>query len=210
MYENFERISADEQERILSACIHEFGEKGYRRASTNAIVKEAGIPKGTLFYFFGSKKNCFLYTLDYAIGKYIAEFKRHAGGLPSDLFDRFLRRSEIRMNFAIHRPRLYQLFFNSFLDTPEDIRKEIESRYAGYAAESARIMKEGLDRSKLRSEVDLDQAIQITSLVLEGIYSRYQPTLRKAGPEAALDIIHDLRQDVRQYFALLKRGLYVE
>ena len=50
MTENFEKIPLEERQRILEICIAEFAEKGYERASTNAIVRTAGIPKGTLFY----------------------------------------------------------------------------------------------------------------------------------------------------------------
>jgi AcrR family transcriptional regulator len=88
VYENFERIPKAEQESILAACIEEFARQGYSKASTNAIVKRAGIPKGTLFYYFGSKKDLFLYVFDYAIERYTTEFNRMAGELPSECTSR--------------------------------------------------------------------------------------------------------------------------
>ena len=66
MPDNFTRIPIEEQERILEACITEFAQNGFTQASTNAIIKRAGIPKGTLFYFFGSKKELYLYVIDQA------------------------------------------------------------------------------------------------------------------------------------------------
>lgn len=208
MYENFTRIPEQEQEAILAVCIEEFARKGYSKASTNAIVERAGIPKGTLFYYFGSKKDLFLYVLDHAIESYTAEFNRMAGELPSDLFERLLARGEIRMRFAIQQPLLYQLFFSAFLDTPEELRAAMASRYSAYAAASARLLKDGLDCSSLRPGIEVDKAIQLTSLVLEGIYARFHGNFRQSGPEAALQLVQSLREEVREYFSLLKSGLY--
>ena len=48
-YANFERLDAGYQQRILVACVEEFSSNGYESASTNAIVRRAGISKGSLF-----------------------------------------------------------------------------------------------------------------------------------------------------------------
>ncbi|MBC7338085.1 MAG: helix-turn-helix transcriptional regulator, partial [Clostridia bacterium] len=57
-------LPPDRREKLLEAAIREFAEKGYGGASTNAIVREAGISKGLLFHYFGSKKDLFLAALD--------------------------------------------------------------------------------------------------------------------------------------------------
>ena len=53
---NVDRLPDGKRQRILDAAIREFAEHGYDKASTNSIVKEAGIAKGLLFHYFGSKK----------------------------------------------------------------------------------------------------------------------------------------------------------
>ena len=47
-------------------CIRLFAEYGYDATSTDQIVQEAGISKGILFHYFGSKKNLYLYIVRYA------------------------------------------------------------------------------------------------------------------------------------------------
>lgn len=47
------------QDRIINAAMKEFALKGYKNASTNEIVKEAGISKGLLFHYFTNKKAYF-------------------------------------------------------------------------------------------------------------------------------------------------------
>jgi len=208
MYQNFERSPIDQQQCILQACLKEFARHGYEQASTNTIVKQADIPKGTLFYFFGSKKHLYLYLVDYAVSRYVEHVSRSSEEPPSDLFERLLARGRLRMQFAVQEPLLYQFFFNAFLHTPAEIQSEIAHRFVEYAATSRKLLFEGLDRSKFRDDVNIEQAIDLTNLVLEGIFSRYVGQLSQGTPEEALVFVEQLSAQVQGYFDLLKRGLY--
>lgn len=207
-YANFERIPQEEQERILTVCIEEFAQKGYALASTNAIVKRAGIPKGTLFYYFGSKKDLYLYVFDHAVASFTETFDSLTGKMPSDLFERLLHRGQTRMQFVLENPRLYQLFFNAFLHTPKEIQDEMAPRYASYATTSQERLMEGLDLSKFREDIDVGSAIDLVYLVIEGIFNRYQQALRNASPEESLELVEKITAETRSNFELLKRGLY--
>ncbi len=207
-YANFEHIPPEEQQRILEACIEEFARNGYAAASTNAIVKRAGIPKGTLFYYFGSKKDLYLYVFDHAVARFVEAFDRLTGELPADLFERLLYRGRARMQFVVEHPRLYQLFFNALLHTPDEIQPEMTTRYAEYAAAGRDRLTEGLDLSSFRAGVQVDEAVELVKLVLEGIYNRYAPALRRVSPEEALGLVEQITEETRGYFELLKTGLY--
>jgi AcrR family transcriptional regulator len=208
VYENFERTPVEQQQRILHACLEEFAQHGYEQASTNAIVKQAGMPKGTLFYFFGSKKLLYLYLIDYAVGRYVEHINVHSEELPSDLFERLLARGRLRMQFAVQQPLLYRFFFNAFLHAPAEIQGEIAARYSSYAAASRQFLYEGLDRSKFKDDIDIEQAIDLTNLVLEGIFSRHAQILSQGTPEQSLAFVERLTTQVRGYFEILKSGLY--
>lgn len=207
-YANFERVPSEEQQRILEACIEEFALNGYAAASTNAIVKRAGIPKGTLFYYFGSKKDLYLYVFDHAVARFVEVFDRLTGELPADLFERLLYRGRARMQFVVEHPRLYQLFFNALLHTPEEIKPEMSSRYAEYAAAGRGRLSEGLDLSSFREGVQVDEAVELVNLVLEGLYNRYAPALRQVSAKEALRLVEQITEETRGYFELLKTGLY--
>ena len=60
-------MEPEKRERIINAAINEFTKKGYRNASTNEIVKEAGISKGLIFHYFKNKKQLYLFLYDYLI-----------------------------------------------------------------------------------------------------------------------------------------------
>ena len=70
MNEKFFEIKNEKQERILNAAIKVFALNGYRKASTDVIVTEAGISKGLLFHYFTNKLSLSEYITAYKI-KYI-------------------------------------------------------------------------------------------------------------------------------------------
>ena len=208
MYENFTRISPNEQQRILDACLDEFARHGYAGASTNAIVKQAGIPKGTLFYYFGSKKDLYLYLVDRAIAQYVQHSEQHPAELPGDLFERLLFLGRERMRFALREPRLYRLLFNAFVNLPAEIQPEMQARFGEYAATGMQQLTQGLDHSPFRPGVEVEQVVAMVTLLMEGIYNRSLPELARLSAEESLVYIDRLTGEVALYFDLIRRGVY--
>ncbi|MDD3656837.1 MAG: TetR/AcrR family transcriptional regulator, partial [Atribacterota bacterium] len=56
IYSQFHSLESEKQERIINAALKEFARNGYGKASTNEIIKQAGISKGSLFNYFNNKK----------------------------------------------------------------------------------------------------------------------------------------------------------
>jgi AcrR family transcriptional regulator len=63
----YNSLEPEKRERIINAALKEFALNGYERASTNEIIKEAEISKGSLFNYFNSKKELYLFLLDYVV-----------------------------------------------------------------------------------------------------------------------------------------------
>ena len=208
MSENFKKIAVDDQERILQAALQEFAQNGYRRASTNAIVKAAGIPKGTLFYFFDSKKKLFFYLLDDAIRKYVAFVDSIKEKPPRELFERLLAQGQGKLRFAAENPLIYRFFTKIFLDIPEELRDEMEVRMKTYGQASAANLTDNLDTSRFRDGVDVQQAVNMVVVLLEGVYARYTPLMRETKPEDLDKLIDKIGQECQHYFKLIQNGIY--
>lgn len=208
MSEHFAKLPTAEQERILQSAMEEFAEKGYRYASTNSIVKKAGIPKGTLFYFFGSKKGLFLYILDDAIEKYVAFVKAEKSQPPQELFERLLHRQQVKLRFAAVYPLLFRFFSKVFLDIPEEILEELGSRFGKYSAASADNLTEGLNLTPFREGVNVADATKMITLLLEGVFSHYASRLKAADPDELDALIQEISTECKLYFSLIRKGIY--
>lgn len=208
MTANFERIPDSEQERILKIILEEFAEFGYERASTNTIVQNAGIPKGTLFYYFGSKKAMFLYAVDEAVKRFTSIYQSLAGNSPKDLFEGLLYRMKIKLQFVHKEPLLYNFFYKAFLDIPEELKEDMTARFAAYATASQDAAHKNLDKTKLREGVDADAALKMIYLMLEGLLNRITPQLKLMSPDEGLQMVEKFEEECRQYFNFVRQGIY--
>ena len=67
MNEKFFDLKKEKQDRMINAALKIFAKNGYRHASTDDIVVEAGISKGLLFHYFGSKIGLYTFLYDYCV-----------------------------------------------------------------------------------------------------------------------------------------------
>lgn len=208
MSERFKKIPVSEQESILQAAMEEFAKNGYRRASTNAIVKAASIPKGTLFYYFGNKKNLFLFLLDGAVADYVVFVNAEKSDPPNELFERMLHREQVKLRFAAAYPLIFRFFSKVFLDIPEEILEELGSRFREYSTASADDLTVGLDLSHFREGVDVQDAIKMIHVLLEGIFARFAPRLKAAAPDEFDALIQEISAECQRYFNMIQKGIY--
>ena len=68
----FESLPDAKRSAILHAGIQEFSRNAYAEASTDRITAAAGISKGLLFHYFGSKRAFYLYCLEQALQRLVA------------------------------------------------------------------------------------------------------------------------------------------
>ena len=210
MYENFFALDRERRDRIINAAMGEFASKGFGRASTNEIAKKAGISKSLLFYYFASKENLFKFLLDYSFNFFISDINRHLGNLPTDVFDRWMAISAVKIKVAAQHPDLADFIQAAAKDETQNAQKPMESEYyANFTRDFSKIVNEGIDLTKFKPDVDVQKALQVIWWVLEGYAMAKQ---RETDP----GIIHDVTRmdalvsEVRSYLTMLKKLMYRE
>ncbi|MCX8129655.1 MAG: TetR/AcrR family transcriptional regulator [Clostridia bacterium] len=207
MYRNFENLPEDKRNKIISVSIEEFAQNGYEKASTNSIVKKAGISKGILFHYFGNKKSLYLYILDYVIDYYIKKFNSQYAFSTSDVFERLVERAKEKMKLAYEDPDMYKLVFEAFANTPDDIKPEVQGRYAKIIAEQTPLAFKDLDFSKFRKGVDPKKAIELIVLSLEALGNKYLSMYKNRGIWTSEEM-EKMMQESLEYVEMLKYGIY--
>lgn len=59
----FLNLPVEKQEKLLEAATREFSRRPFSEASINQIIKDAGIPRGSFYMYFGDKEDLFRYVL---------------------------------------------------------------------------------------------------------------------------------------------------
>ncbi|AFQ45470.1 TetR/AcrR family transcriptional regulator [Desulfosporosinus meridiei] len=207
MYENFENLKEDKKKKILDACIFEFADKGYDKASTNAITNEAGISKGILFHYFKNKKALFNYVLDYCMQTMTEEFMKYPLTETKDIFQRFSELGVIKLKIAQEYPYIVKLFMEALVSPPEDMRSEIEKKYLQASKRYMTTFFKDIDYSKFRSGVEPSKAIEVITLFIGALGEKYLKDYK--GKEHELFQDYDkIMAEYMGYMEILKYGMY--
>ncbi|MCR4436730.1 MAG: TetR/AcrR family transcriptional regulator [Clostridiales bacterium] len=214
MNDRFDNLKEEKRKKIIDVCVEEFAQNGFEKASTNTIVKKAGISKGILFHYFGSKKNLYLYVVDYAIDHFIKEYDASTVNLSSDIFQRFTEISLIKLKMAYGSPVLYKLLLNAFVDMPAEVRDDLQERYDRICRTYVPLILEDIDISGFRKDIDAHRAVEFIYLSLEALSRKYMLELKRGvdeTPEYAKKIVEGFSkctEDLHKCMDMLKYGIY--
>jgi len=150
----FLNLPPEKQERILDAATREFAQKGYARASINAIVGAVGIAKGSIYQYFPDKERLFLYTFETAIGLIRATLKEVKHEASADFFDRLRRTLMAGVGFTRRHPRIYQAYLRVMFEGALPFRAELTRRIRAHSLEFlTELVEEGIERGDLRTDI---------------------------------------------------------
>jgi TetR/AcrR family transcriptional regulator len=129
MNDSFRRLPDEKKRRIRDAALEEFAQRGFDGASTNRIVAAAGISKGSLFKYFSSKDELYIYLADETMAEIIPIMKSRIAALPSDIAERIGLMSEAIIDIYVANPRYYRFFMGMLDAGARHIQMEIMKRH---------------------------------------------------------------------------------
>lgn len=210
MHTSFLKANEKKQRSIINAALKEFSKQPYDAASTNKIVKEAGISKGLLFHYFGNKKNLYLFLYEYVLDKYTETTFTDLDLTEPDVFQRYKKLISVNMNLAQQNPAFFQFISMVHLEKSTEVTSELEELQ--YVKEEYNYEKflTGIDTSLFKEEIDTKYALNTIKWVLDGISNRYNQQLKEANYD--LDVLNTLNEhcaiEIEEYFQFLKRVFY--
>ncbi|MCL2567997.1 MAG: TetR/AcrR family transcriptional regulator [Oscillospiraceae bacterium] len=174
MTEAFLALPEEKRRAIFHAAMAEFAEFGYEKASTNRIVQAAGIGKGMLFYYFGSKLELYQALLDQVSEKMegvCARLLHHPERL--GILETFQHTMRVKMELYLEDPVLMDFLGRLYLH-PEEVRvtEGMEGRYARLLSVRERMVVQELfakaDPSPLREDIPRERLIAAIGFAIEG------------------------------------------
>jgi AcrR family transcriptional regulator len=193
------------REDILKAAITEFA-SGYAKASTDAIVKSAGVSKGLLFHYFGTKKNLFLSAYEYAVNAMVSEFYELINLDQKDLLERWRQITLLKLDLMKKHPGIFDFIKNSSFPDSEEVRHEINELNNRLASKVYPDVCDGIDRTLFREDIDVDAAIRVIFFTMEG-YAQSQVDPAKS-TEDYLNEYERYLNELERYVRLLRTCFY--
>ena len=199
MNDKFYDIKNEKQERILNAAIKVFALNGYRKASTDVIVKEAGISKGLLFHYFSNKLSLYEYIIDYSVKYMNFEFTSSVNKYEKDFFELQMMMEQAKIRVMKLYPYMQQ-FLASLRYETDPAAKEVIGENA-YALESMlNVIYKQADTSKFQEYV-------VVSKVVDMIRWMSDSYLRERQIEGEIDS-EELVAEFAKYLKMLRAHFY--
>lgn len=209
MLEPFKKLAPEKQQQIIRAALKEFANQGYDRASTNQIVKEAGIGKGMLFYYFKSKWDLYIYLFDYSLDVIREEFLNKIDRNIDDFIDLLSHISRVKFQFFLKNPEISS-FFTSFVLVDhklDELPDELKMKFSEVYREGNSLMfntKKNL--SFLRDDIDKEKAYQLIVWTLRGYQ---QDFLEKFKGKRLIDLdMEEMWKEFDEYLEILRICFY--
>jgi AcrR family transcriptional regulator len=194
------------REPIVNAALKEFARKGYDEASTNEIVREAGVSKGLLFHYFHSKKELFLFLVDYTLEIIQREFVDLINTEERDIFARYRQAALLKIDMIARHPYVFDFIGVAALTESAQVKDAIQSRTHTLLALSLSRFFDQMDTSRFRPGIDVKRAMRIITWTMEG-YERAAQQELQAKTVSQLDYDAFLA-DFDAYIDVLKGCFY--
>lgn len=168
--ELFEKQNKDKQKRIIEAAILEFSEKGFENANTNKIARNANISVGSLFKYFESKTDLFLYIVKLAEAELESQIHSvlsmgkgffETVGMILSLIDEYSKTDKALVRLYYEMTSIGQ---SSLVETVVSTLEKV----AG--SEYKTIIKKAQDRGEIRADVDP----AVVAFILDNIFMSLQ------------------------------------
>lgn len=148
-------VNNEKVKKILKSSFEVFALNDLEKASTNMIVKKAGISRGILYHYFRDKQELFDFLIYYSIQKSVNEIEDQLDWDQDDIIKRICETTKIKIKMMTEYPYLlefsekYKYLIYKFMDE-EELKKWKERFY-----------NKSIDYSKFKDQANITEVIHI-------------------------------------------------
>jgi AcrR family transcriptional regulator len=161
-------VSAERKKQILDAAMIVFSRKGFHQARMDDIVKQSGLSKGTIYWYFRSKDEIITTILgDHFEREFTNLGEIHNGeGSASERLLKFMRISlSDLIPMLKHMPLVYE--FYAFALREETVHNTLKKYFRSYVELLIPIIQQGIDSGEFRS-INTREAAIAAGAIFEG------------------------------------------
>jgi len=158
-YSKFFALSYEKQIVIINASIQEFVRGGYDKASVNTIVENANISKGSLFFYFESKKKLYLFLFEYCEYLIIENARKSMHFVEGDFIARMQLTMHQNLTLLETYPSIFAFVKSCKGDTDATIKPFISEIVKASDEKILSHVYHNIDRSLFVDETEVDLAI---------------------------------------------------
>ncbi|MCL1832530.1 MAG: TetR/AcrR family transcriptional regulator [Oscillospiraceae bacterium] len=201
--ENFFNLRAEKQAHIIDAALSVFGRNGYKKTSVADIAEKAGIAKGMVNYYFGSKKNLYLHLYGFCEKKLVTELENRFDAVVTDFFDKIKMMSDIKIALLKQHTAILSFMMSFYHEKDDEVYSEIKIMLdKGTKVRDKWIFSE-TDTSKFKESVDIKLLDKLFVWAAEGFISGLEKDMN-------IEKVEEFTNEFYQCLDLMKNHFYKE
>lgn len=181
MNDKFFDLKREKQDRMINAGLKVFARYGYRHATTDDIVKEAGISKGLLFHYFENKVGVYVFLMDYSVRFLLLELSRNVKKDVTDFFELSRQMEWGKLQVLRNYPYMQAFLDKAFEENCIEALEECEEQKEAYQEKLNEYYTQ-VSGQEFKNGITLEQMQQLFKYVVKGITSE-NVTLDTMQPE---------------------------
>lgn len=195
-------LEPKKQERIINAALKEFARNGYEKASTNEIIKEAEISKGSLFSYFNSKKGLHLFLLDY-VAEMLEKIYAEVDWTETDFFERMRQMGLVKFKIYKKFPQAFNFLKALAHEDAAEVKSEIKKIGKDLIARGLERGYQNIDWTKFREDIDREKMINIINWTMLSFAELHMNKV-----DSIDDVGMEVLSESDEYFDIMKRCFY--
>ncbi|MCL1988776.1 MAG: TetR/AcrR family transcriptional regulator [Firmicutes bacterium] len=192
------------RDKILNAAMKEF-RYGYKKASTDAIVRDAGISKGLLFFYFGTKQGIYEFLLNYTTNLMRSDYFEMLNLAHRDILEGFWQMSLLKRDICYRYPYIYD-FINAAIIYKADIpATEIAQNLLSQQNAVLSELYAACDTSLFRPDIDSQKTFNLIYWAIDAFFGDIDSKIDDKWNDENYEIF---LKELREYLDICKRCFY--
>lgn len=199
----------EKEQSILKSAIHIFGTVGYHNAKTDLIAQQAGVSKGLVFHYFGSKAQLYVEAVRQTI-KTVMEIADYSVWTDAPNLEEMVRRAlRYKIRLQVQYPDEFALSIAAYANNvklPAKQQAQIAQLWGSELQDSVGMLTDPvLERMDLRDEVSHDTVREVFQMMSLLITEKAKSWI-KEHPKATIAEMEPLVQQMMDYMDVLEHG----
>jgi AcrR family transcriptional regulator len=166
--EKFFNLPEEKKNMILDAALTTFAGNGYKKTSVSDIAAAAGISKSMVFHYFGTKKELYLYLVNYCGNIIITEVKDKFDMNIKDFFERIKLASLIEFNASKKHSAILAFLGSAYTEDNEEVKADLKVIFSQGEGFRSELIYKGTDTSRFKDNIDLTLVIKMLGWIADG------------------------------------------
>ncbi len=194
--ENFDKLSDEKRLAVINAGFICFGRDGFKKTAVSEIAREAGVSKASIFHYFGTKKELYVFLFNFACNAILEDMTEGT----EDFFESLFIGMRIKLRVMAKHPGLYDYLLSFMKEDDNALLAELTAVNMKNLQRGQAMLFAKVDWSRFKPEYDKTVIANMHRWVSEGCIRQYADT--KSGEEIAAE--------EEKYLNILKKALYKE